>query len=119
MSKFTFGNFEAEFDPTDIHFVEKYEAAAERYQNKFKAISTEGKASDTMKTICEIFFETFDGIFGDGTSKQMFSETQSVDLCTKAFKQLIDMMNDYGETLKQLATTGTNRATKRGNKRVG
>lgn len=28
MSTFKYGNFEVEFDPTDVAFLEKYEAAA-------------------------------------------------------------------------------------------
>jgi len=119
MSVYKFGNFEVEFDPTDVAFVERYEAAAENYQNKVKAISTNGKASETMKFVCGIFFETFDDIFGAGTSKQMFGKTQSIDLCIKAFKSLIDIMNDYSETLKKLIPITTNRAMKRSNKNVG
>jgi len=117
MSNFKFGNFETEFDPTDVTFVEKYEMAAENYQNKIKDLPTDGKASDTMKTVCKIFFETFDGIFGTGASKQMFGKTQSVDLCINAFKTLIKMMNDYSETLKAFATAGVNRKTRRASKK--
>ncbi len=117
MSKFKFGNFEVEFDPTDVAFVERYEAAAENYQNKVKSISTEGKASETMKSVCEIFFDTFDGIFGAGTSTKMFEEILSVDLCVKAFKQLVEMMNDYSATLNQITNIGGNRTTRRAKKK--
>ena len=113
MSTFKFGNFEVEFDPTDVAFVERYETAAENYKNKVKGIATECKASETMKSVCGIFFETFDDIFGTGASKQMFGKTQSVDLCLNAFKLLMDIMNDYKETLKKLIPNNANRAEKR------
>ena len=113
MSLYKFGNFEIEFDPTDVAFVEKYEIAAENYQKKIKSLPANGKASETMKTICEIFFETFDGIWGEGTSEKMFGKKQSVDLCIKAFKQLVEIMNDYGDTLKTLIPLMQSRATKR------
>ena len=118
MSIFKFGNFEVEFDPTEIAFVEKYETAAENYKNKIKDVPTEGKASKIMKTGCAIFFETFDGIFGKGTSKKMFGDLQSVDLCVKAFKLLIEIMNDYSETLKTLLPNTDNRVLKRAKKKA-
>lgn len=102
MSVYKFGNFEMEFDPTDVAFVEKYEAAAENYQTKIRSLPTDAKASQMMKSICEIFFETFDGIWGEGASEKMFGKTQSVDSCLTAFKLLMDIMNDYKETLQNL-----------------
>ncbi len=118
MSLYKFGNFEIEFDPTDVAFVEKYEAAAENYQKKIKDISTGEKASETMKAVCEIFFETFDGIFGDGTSEKMFGKTKSVELCLNAFKLLMDIMNDYKETLKNLMQNTVNRTEKRSRRKA-
>ena len=115
MSVYKFGDFEVEFDPTDVVFVETYEAAAENYQNKVKAISAEGKASETMKSVCGIFFETFDDIFCAGAHKKMFGKVVSVDLCVKAFKELVDIMNDYSGTLEQLTTIGNNPVTKKQN----
>ena len=45
MSQYKFGNFEVEFDPTDVAFVEKYEAAAEKYNLEITEIKKDGKAS--------------------------------------------------------------------------
>ena len=102
MSLYKFGNFEIEFDPTDVAFVEKYETAVTEYQNSITAVSKEGKASEVMMRVCTIFYNVFDGIFGKGSSKKMFGKTNSVDLCVKAFKQLADAMNDYSKTLDLL-----------------
>ena len=113
MSKFTFGNFEAEFDPTDIHFVEKYEAAAENFQKKVKTIVTQSKASQTLKSLCDAFFEAFDNIFTEGASKKMFSEALSLNLCVKAFKELVSIMNDHGSILKELTGNRAARRTKK------
>lgn len=116
MSNYKFENFEVEFDPTEVSFAERYEAAAENYQNKVQTVSTDGKPSEIMKGICGIFFETFDGIFGAGTSTKMFGETLSVDLCVKAFKQLVDIMNDYGATLKEIHLVNASGSKKRSKK---
>ena len=117
MSKYIFGNFEVEFDPTDVAFVEKYEAVAESYKTKVKSVSTDDKASEILKSVCKIFFDTFDELFGKGTSEKMFGESQSVDQCVKAFKELVDIMNDYSNTLNQLTTVGVNRAVRRSKKK--
>ena len=102
MSKFTFGNFEAEFDPTDVIFVEKYEAAAQEYDKKIKEMPQGEKASDILKAAYAIFSEFFDSLFGKNASQTMFAGKQSLDLCTKAFKQLICIINDYEKTLKDI-----------------
>lgn len=113
MSLYKFGNFEIEFDPTDVAFVEKYETAAVSYQESIATISKEGKTSEVMMRVCNIFYNVFDSIFGKGTSKKMFSKTNSVDLCVKAFKQLATAMNDYGKTLELLPKGTAHSSAKR------
>lgn len=56
MSTFKYGNFEVEFDPTDVAFLEKYEAAAGSYKAKVKSVPSESKPSVTLKAICKVFF---------------------------------------------------------------
>lgn len=102
MSLYKFGNFEIEFDPTDVAFVEKYESAVTEYQERITTVSKDGKASEVMMCICNIFYDVFDGLFGKGSSKKIFGKTNSVDLCVKAFKQLVNAMNDYSKTLELL-----------------
>ena len=113
MSLYKFGNFEIEFDPTDVAFVEKYEASVTEYQNNITTISKEGKASEIMMRVCNIFYNVFDDLFGKGTSKKIFGKTNSVDLCVKAFKQLSTAMNYYGKTL-ELLPKGTSASSAKG-----
>lgn len=61
-----------------------------------------------MQSICTIFYDVFDGLYGKGTSGKMFGKINSVDQCVKAFKQLIDMMNDYSKTLKSMQLVRAN-----------
>ncbi len=114
MSQYKFGNFEVEFDPTDVAFVEKYEAAAEKYNLEITEIKKDGKASEILRTMCQIFFDFFDHLFGEATHEKMFGSTFSVDLCVRAFKSLVDIMNDYHSTLNMLKPI--NRTTKRAKK---
>lgn len=112
MSLYKFGNFEIEFDPTDVAFVEKYESAVTEYQERITTVSKDGKASEVMMRICNIFYDVFDGLFGKGASKKMFGKTNSVDLCVKAFKQLVNAMNDYSKTLELLPKGAINSSVK-------
>ena len=43
----------------------------------------------------------FDKLFGSGSAKEMFGETKSVALCTKAFTLLLRSMNQYAGALKK------------------
>ena len=112
MSVYKFGNFEMEFDPTDVAFVEKYELAVAKYQERITGVSKEGKASEVMLRLCNVFYDTFDGLFGKGASKKMFGKTNSVDVCVKAFKQLASAMNDYSKTLELLPKGAANSSVK-------
>lgn len=112
MSLYKFGNFEAEFDPTDVAFVEKYETAINEYREDVSTVSKEGKASEVMMRLCSIFYKVFDSLFGKGSSKKMFGKTNSVDLCVKAFKHLTSAMNDYSKTLELLPNSTTNSTAK-------
>ena len=116
MSLYKFGNFEVEFDPTDVAFVEKYEFAVTKYQERITTVSKEGKASEVMMRICNIFYDVFDGLLGKGSSKKMFGKTNSVDLCIKAFKQLVNAMNDYTKTIELLPNGTVNSSKKTKNK---
>ncbi len=108
MSLYKFGNFEIEFDPTDVAFVEKYETAADYYATEIKKIPQNGKSSEILKSVCDVFFQFFNQLFGDDASLEMFQKTQSINLCTKAFKQLVDIMQNYDEMLKEIKTMTNN-----------
>jgi hypothetical protein len=92
--------------------VEKYESAVTEYQERITTVSKDGKASEVMMRICDIFYDVFDSLFGKGASKKMFGKTNSVDLCVKAFKQLVNAMNDYSKTLELLPKGAINSSVK-------
>lgn len=104
MSLYKFGNFEIEFDPTDVEFVEKYEIAADYYDTEIKKVPQSGKPSAILKSACEVFFQFFNQLFGENASLKMFEKTYSINLCAKAFRQLIDIMQNYDEIVKEIKT---------------
>ena len=102
MNSFVFGDFKAEIDVTDVSFVETYEGAAEAYNEEIRKVPQDGKASEQMRCMCEVFFRAFDRIFGEGTHEKMFGNKMSVDACVQAFQELVRTMGDYSETLKKM-----------------
>lgn len=116
MSKFTFGKYETEIDVTDVAFVEKYEDVADQYNKDIKNVPKDGKVSEQMRAMCEVFFTAFDSLFGEGTSKKMFGDKLSVDLCVQAFKQLVELMKDYSNTIEKMQIAPVNRAQRRAKK---
>ncbi len=103
MKVFKVGEFEAEIDPTDVAFVKKYEKAADAYNERAAHLPKDGRASDILHETCRLFFDTFDAIFGKGTSGKMFGKRESVSACVDAFGQLIGIVKDYGDTLDGIA----------------
>ena len=117
MSLYKYGKFEIEIDQTDVAFVEKYESAAEAYEKEMNAVRKDGKASEIFSAMCNVFFDMFDQIFGEGTHKLMFGEKRSVDACANALGQLVSVMNDYTGTLNNISSiTPGNRAQRRAKK---
>jgi len=102
MKLFKVGEFEAEIDPTDVAFVKKYEKAADAYNERVVRLPKEGRASEILHETCKLFFETFDAVFGKGTSTKMFGKRESVAACVDAFGQLISIVKNYDETLSEM-----------------
>ena len=112
MAKFEYGEFSAEFDPTDVEYVEKYEKAAKEYNERIKKIPKTGYESEKIRYICKLIFDFFDYVFGEGTHKRMFGDKISGAKCIDAFKKLIADMrtDDVGSLLQEVSE---NRSTRR------
>lgn len=115
--KFKFGEFEADLRVTDVSFVEKYEDGVSYYNANITKVRKDGKASEIFSEICDVFFRTFDIIFGEDTHKKMFGGKKDVELCADAFRELVDGMKRYDGVISKLSGTGTmNRAQRRAKK---
>lgn len=92
--KYQIGKFEAEIDATDADFLERYEAAVEKYNEDVAKMPKDGKMSEQMRCVCDIVNRTMDGIFGEGASDKMFGGAQSAGKHIEAFAELVRVMND-------------------------
>ena len=115
MSLFKFGEFEIEVDVSDVKYLERYEEAFEEYNKMIGKVPDTGKESDKVRYICNLIFDVFDRIFGEGAHEKMFGDRMSGDLCIQALYALMAMNKEYAEKAK--ASTATlNRARRRAKK---
>lgn len=97
MAEFKHGEFSIEVDTTDAEFVEKYEKAAEVYNDKIAKMPKVGYESEKLRYICGVIFEFFDSIFGTGTHVAMFGGKESGRECMAAFAKLIEAIKSDNE----------------------
>ena len=112
---FKFGEFETELRLTNVEFVQKYEDGVSYYNENINKVSKVGKPSEIFSEICDVFFKTFDIIFGEGTHEKMFGNQKDVEMCGDAFKNLISSMKQYDEIISKFSGA-TNRAQRRAKK---
>ena len=116
MKTVTLGNYEVTIDNTDVDFLKRFEAAAEFYNENATKIKVDGKASEMMEQTFELFKNTFDLIFGEGTTEKMFGKQKSVNEAIKAYRTIVDTVNDYDDVI-DLTNINTNRAQRRATKK--
>lgn len=123
MSLWKFNGAEFEVDFTDAAFMENYEKSVEIMEQEDKHVLKVGKMSEIIRSQCQVYFNFFDNILGKGSSKKMFGNKVSVDLCVQAANSLYEhRMSDEGRYKQMQAKyfpeqRGGNRAQRRAKKR--
>ena len=79
-----------EFDLFDADFAEKYQKAMDKVQNKEKSFKDTGNLAKTIRFECNLIFDFFNELFGEGTDKKIFGEKTNIRECQKAFKDVIE-----------------------------
>lgn len=78
-----------DFDFNDADFLEKLETEVSAAEKKVKSLKPDGKtASQVIREGCNIIFDCFNNIFGEGTSQKIFGDKTSLKICTEAFRDL-------------------------------
>lgn len=88
MVQFQYGDFKAKIDTTDYMFQEKLETLYEKLDAQTKEPSQGGKTSAYILKFCKAVFAFFDGLFGDGTSKEIFGDAVNMRVCDDALYAL-------------------------------
>ncbi len=84
---------------------------------KEKALPKTGKQSDILKAQFEWFSETFDRLFGKGSSEKMFRGKKSVSLALEAYESFLDFVksqkSDINNRGARINSKYSNRAQRR------
>ena len=103
-----------DIDLLDAEVAEKYEKAMDGLQ-KESGITTEGSGlADTIRKECNLIFNFFNTMFGEGTDKKIFGNKTNYGVCTEALKEVIEHINEQIKELdKATAKYSINRATRK------
>lgn len=87
-----------DLDIMDLETSEKYEKALEDVKDKSAEIKNEDmKRSEIIKTQCNIIFDCFNTLFGEGSDKKIFGDKVNYRVCLDSFEELINNMNKKAE----------------------
>ena len=120
---------EIEFDFFDADEMEKWDKYTEEMKATINKLDVKNmKQSEFIRKFCTAIERSFDGIFGEGTSKEIFEGKQNFRLCVDAYKDLVKArkeqdkeivseMNGLQKELEEIDKEyAPNRATRRAKK---
>lgn len=120
---------EIEFDFFDADAMERWDKHTEEMKNTINKLDVKNmRQSEFIRKFCTAIEKSFDGIFGEGTSKKVFEGKQNFKLCVKAYKDLVqgrkeqdkELSNEMNGLQKELEEIdkeyAQNRATRRAKK---
>lgn len=97
MSLYTIGDVELEIDMEDYDFQKKYEEAFHKMEAEEKEVQNAGMLSDFTKRYCQMFYNLFDHIFGDGTSKKLFGEKYNSRMTEEVYEEFVSICGKQAE----------------------
>lgn len=83
-----------DFDVFDADELEKCEDAIENFKSNVKEMKDFEKVSEYMRYNCNVVFDLFNDIFGEGTDKKIFGTKTNIIICLKAVDELLTFVND-------------------------
>lgn len=93
----TINGVEINIDFTDADIIERIEKGCENLYNQAEELKNktgEGKTYSTAEGIrqeCKIIKDFFNYVLGDGTSEKIFKGKDSLNLCLKAYEDIVEM----------------------------
>lgn len=102
-----------DLDIYDLEVAEKYEKALA----KVRELSTKDNSkslSEGIKFQCNLIFDFFNTVFGEGTDKDIFGNKVNLMTCMKAFEEIVLKVNEQKKELEKLSNKySPNRAARR------
>nr|DAG81550.1 MAG TPA: tail assembly chaperone [Caudoviricetes sp.] len=91
MSQWKWNDVELEIDMDDVEFLERYEKVFESIEPREKNLEKVGKISEITREYCLLFYDIFDGIFGEGTSEKLFDGKMNLRVCEECYDSFISV----------------------------
>lgn len=102
-----------DIDIYDIEVAEKYEKALAKVHELSSKDDSES-LSEGIKYQCNLIFDFFNEVFGEGTDKKLFGNKVNLMTCIKSFEEMISKMNDQKKEIEKMANKySPNRAARR------
>ena len=83
---------ELELDLEDADVFEKTMKALEQMDEDGRNIDKTGKMPEFIKRYCEIYYNAFDRIFGEGTGEKIFSGKKNMRNCDEVWDSFLGFM---------------------------
>ncbi|OUQ12095.1 hypothetical protein B5E84_19405 [Lachnoclostridium sp. An14] len=78
-----------EVDLQDADFAERYEKAFARMEESEKELQKVGVNSEMIRGYCNLFYQLFDDIYGDGTGEKLFAGKKNARMCDEAYRNFL------------------------------
>ncbi len=101
----TINNVKFDVDFTDADLIEKIEIGSKKVFDETERIKNE--KFDVAKGIrqeCKIIKDFLDYVFGEGTSKELFGDKDSLNLCLRAFEDIINEKEKQVKSINELVS---------------
>lgn len=113
-------NVELEIDFFDLETSEKYEKALNKVTNSASKVQQKVEKEKKgmtflIKTQCELIFDFFDEIFGEGTSLKIFGKKTNLRVCMDAFATILQ---EYEKQTSETVTYYQNLVSDKYSKRI-
>lgn len=110
---------EFEIDFYDADTMEKIETGMENVSKVIKenSVAKSQKTSTAIRKACNVIFDFFDDVLGEGTSKKIFGNKTSLTICIKAYEDFINAKKEQDKVFEDISKKySPNRATRRAKK---
>ena len=101
----TINGVELNIDFTDADTIEKIDKGNKEVQDKTKELEKNIEnisPAEGIRQECKILKEFLDYVLGDGTSKEIFGEKNSLRECLKTFEDIINERNRQFDNLQNV-----------------
>lgn len=94
---------EFDIDFTDADFIERYETKYKEIEKQIQELSENKPVSpaEGIRQECKIIKDFLDYVVGEGTSEKLFKGKDSLNLCVKAFEDIIDNVDEQQRDMQE------------------